>query len=131
VNGHIHAARDFADIRDKWVAIRLSDGGSDGVLYDTKRDAVSHQLDEFQCAYISFRNIVAGMAPYEAELFLNFVRRAYDAGFRLPDPDAQTGGGDLFLSTQGYDNLRRLHVSEFQVSGAVLLDAYRHFHGKS
>lgn len=105
--------RNWDDIKNMWIAIRLSDGGYDGTLYESKRDAVRHQEDEFLCAYICFRNIAAGITPFEAEKFLDFNRRAYRAGFRLPDPDHKTGGPDLFLSTDDHDRLRNLHVRNF------------------
>jgi len=81
-----------------WVAIRLSDGGSDGVLYDSKREAVRHQSNEFNCAYFSFRGAPNGFASVkEAAVWLEFHRQAYDSGFRLPDPDAASGGPDLIM----------------------------------
>lgn len=92
------------EIKGKWVAIRLSDGGSDGTLYDSKRDAVRHQSDEFLCAYVSYRNMMQGCTPHEMDRFLEFNRKAYDAGFRLPDPDAQSGGPDLYQSVSDYDD---------------------------
>lgn len=91
-----------------WVAIRLSDGGSDGTLYDSKRDAVRHQSDEFLCAYISLRNCPNGVKPLEAERFLAWTRAAYRAGFRLPDPDDMTGGPDVFMPVNQFDGLRRI-----------------------
>ena len=69
---------------ERWVAIRLSDGGSDGVVYDTRANAVKHQSDEFLCAYILVPP--TGMSPREAEIFMTYHRKLYDAGFRLPDP---------------------------------------------
>jgi hypothetical protein len=68
-----------------WVAIRLSDGGSDGVLYPRKALAVRHQLHEYQCAYIKIP--MAGVSAREAEIFLRFNRMLYNAGHRLADPD--------------------------------------------
>lgn len=69
----------------KWAAIRLSDGGSDNVAYDTRADAVRHQLHESLCAYVKIP--LDDMPPDHAERFLAFHRKAYDAGFRLTDPD--------------------------------------------
>jgi hypothetical protein len=69
----------------RWVAIRLSDGGSDGETYASKADAVRHQLHESLCAYVLVPP--TGMEAREAEIFLNFHRKAYDAGFRTTDPD--------------------------------------------
>jgi hypothetical protein len=68
-----------------WIAIRLSDGGTDGVLYWARDSAVKHQLTESQCAYIQIPP--DSMPPEEADTFLQFHRKCYDAGFRLTDPD--------------------------------------------
>src|SRR5271154_903850 len=68
----------------KWVAIRLSDGGSDGVLYDNRDAAVSHQLHESLCAYAKV--CPGGMQQAEAEEFLSAFRAIYDAGFRVHGP---------------------------------------------
>jgi len=86
-----------------YLAIRLSDGGSDGKLYATKAEAVRHQLHENLCAYYSFRNAPTGFSALpmkgwrEAAIFLAFNRAAYDAGFRLVDPDDRQGGPDLVM----------------------------------
>jgi hypothetical protein len=69
----------------KWAAIRLYDGGSDHVVYDTRPDAIRHQLDEFLCCYILIPP--DGMQPKEAEEFLAWNRALYDNGFRMPDPE--------------------------------------------
>lgn len=85
----------------KWIAIRLSDGGWDGTVYDTKRDAVRHQLDEFWCCYV--RIPPPGTSPAQMEAFLAYNRALYDAGFRLPDPDDRFGGRDMVLPLQQED----------------------------
>lgn len=83
-----------------YVAIRLSDGGSDGRLYDTKRDAIKHQIHENLCAYFSFRGAPNGFdSAKEAAVYLAFNRAAYDAGMRMVDPDDPNGGGDLIMPT--------------------------------
>lgn len=109
VNMHI-AFNDFDTLRNKWMAIRLSDGDSDGVLYDTKRDAVRHQLHETQCAYLSFRNMVGGATPRDMAIFLAFSRDAYANGMRLPDPDDVHGGPDV-LPTQQRIDVTRVDIS--------------------
>jgi len=108
INGY-RAFVPWDELIHKVVAIRLSDGGSDGVLYDSKRDAVRHQLDEFLCAYVHLRNLVGGASPREMEIFLKWNRDAYDAGFRLPDPDDVKGGPELIMQTLDYDK-RRMHT---------------------
>ena len=64
----------------KFVAIRLSDGGSDNVLYDSYTDAVRHQLHEQYCTY--FKVPPTGMEPREADAVLRYARWAYDNGYR-------------------------------------------------
>jgi hypothetical protein len=90
---------DWDQLRTCWIAIRMSDGGSDMVIYDNKRDAVRHQLNEQQCAYICFRNLIGGASARELLRVLRFHEMAYNAGLRLPDPDDVDGGPDLAMST--------------------------------
>lgn len=80
------------DAHKRWVAIRLSDGGSDGTLYDGRREAVRHQMHEQQCAYVCIPP--TRMSACSAEAFLAFHRKAYASGFRLVDPDHARGGLD-------------------------------------
>lgn len=98
VNGY-RTFVDWEELRYKWVAIRLSDGGHDGTLYDSKADAVKHQLHENLCAYVCFANLVGGSDPYEMAIFLQFNRDAYDSGMRLVDPDSATGGPEALITT--------------------------------
>jgi hypothetical protein len=69
----------------KWVALRLSDGGSDGIPYDTRRDAIRHQLHEQLCCYVKVPP--DGMPANDAMRFILVNRALYAAGFRLADPD--------------------------------------------
>lgn len=83
-----------------WVALRLADGGSDGTLYESRREAVRHQAHEQQCAYFSYRGAPNGFASHkDAQLYLDYHRHAYDNGARLPDPDAPNGGPELIMPT--------------------------------
>lgn len=91
-----------------WIAVRLSDGGTDGELYHSKRDAVRGQTDEFLCCYFAFRNCMNGISYKEAEAFMLYVRGAYKAGLRLPDPDDQFGGPDPFMPVSQFDRLRKI-----------------------
>jgi hypothetical protein len=77
----------------KWVAVRLSDGGSDGTLYDSRRDAIRHQLHEQQCAYVCIHP--GGMNPCQAESYLRMQRQTYDAGAHFVDPDHVAGGPEI------------------------------------
>ena len=70
----------------KWVACALSDGRSDGVLYDTKGDAVAHQLHEQWAMYVC---IPAELSPADAASLLRSNRQLRETGYRLADPDRQ------------------------------------------
>jgi hypothetical protein len=90
-----HVAVHGWNVIGKWAAIRLSDGGSDGVMYDSKPDAVKHQLHEQQCAYVQIPPdgvTVSGMQSY-----LELHRKLYDAGMRLQDPERHTFVGPQML----------------------------------
>jgi hypothetical protein len=89
------------ELSSKWVAIRLSDGGYDGNLYDSRDDAISHQLDERFCAYVAMQSMLQGAKPLDCAIFLEFHRQAYDAGMRLHEPEAP----QLILPTSVYDRM--------------------------
>jgi hypothetical protein len=83
---HVAAARAIGG-EGRWIASRLSDGSTDGTVYDSKSDAVRHQLDETQCAYLVVPP--APMPPAEATAWLELHDKMYAAGMRLQDPDTQ------------------------------------------
>lgn len=62
----------------KWLAFRLTDGTSDGVVYDTPVDAADHQLHYKQCAYIQIHR--GGLSAKGAQVMLTYYRTVYDAG---------------------------------------------------
>lgn len=106
VNGY-RSFLDWDELKNKWLAIRLSDGGYDGNLYDNKRDAVRHQSNEFLCAYLCYRNAGPGASPWqELAIFLQDNRDRYDHGQRLPDPDDVHGGPGPAMSTAMYEFYR-------------------------
>lgn len=84
VNLHIEALGPAA--AGRWVAIRLSDGGSDNVLYDTRPDAIRHQLHESLCCYVRIPPFGVRLTVMEAQSYLTLHRSMYDAGYRLQDP---------------------------------------------
>jgi hypothetical protein len=71
-----HLLDDNELARQSWVAIRLSDGGSDGILYPLKEIAVYHQLHEKQCAYL--RVLPTGISAREATSFLYHMAQLYE-----------------------------------------------------
>lgn len=82
--------------RGKWIAARLSDGRTDGNVYDTRADAIRHQLHETQCAYVMVPPDGA-MPEADATAFLEVNEKAYDAGYRLSDP---SGAAPMLTSDQ-------------------------------
>lgn len=99
--GNIVHHTEWAERINSVITIRLSDGHCDGTLYATKADAVKHAKGNEQWfAYFSFRNAPNGFAsPRDAAVYLAYHRLAYDAGFRLPDPDDRHGGPDMIMPT--------------------------------
>lgn len=96
----------YEQLRDKCIAIRLSDGDYDGTVYDNRDDAIRHQLHEQQCYYVYFRGLgPAGSKPLDMAILLEFQRRAYAAGMRLIDPDKRNGP-ELLMTTGELDGLR-------------------------
>lgn len=90
----------------QWCAIALQDGGSDHVLYDTRLAAVKHQHHSEQWyAFVKVRPMA--MTECEAMTFLDFCRKAYDAGFRLTDPEHRNGGRQLILSGRPMETVYR------------------------
>jgi hypothetical protein len=69
----------------KWVALRLEDGSSDGIPYDTRREAIEHQLHEQLCCYVKVPP--DGMPAEDALRFILINRSLYAQGYRLADPD--------------------------------------------
>lgn len=83
----LHVIADQSNI-GRWIAVRLSDGTDDKTVYDSRRHAV--QAHWFEEKYWCFSQLHPGGMQYqEAEVFLDYHRKLYDAGFRLPDPDMQ------------------------------------------
>ena len=89
------AAGSAMDAVDRWVAVRLSDGVSDGALYDTKAEAMSYApkmlgVFDTQCMYIPVP--LTGMPLKEALGYLRLMRQPFintcapteqiDPGFR-------------------------------------------------
>lgn len=93
---HSDAAKRVADIYNmhrvadpygcigSWFACALSDGTSDMVLYDSKRDAIRHQHHN-ENWYTFIQLVPSTMTPCEAEVMLKVARMLYDAGGRISD----------------------------------------------
>lgn len=68
----------------RWCSIRLSDGGSDGAIYDTREQAISHQLRPEYTTQVLIPP--DGMSHQEAEAVLKYWRALVDANVRDDDP---------------------------------------------
>ena len=85
-------------IAGRYVAIRLSDGGSDGTAYDTRPEAVINQRhNASRCAY--YRVPLERWNAETCDTLLWYVRGCYDSGFR-EDP-----AHSLIISNQ-VENMR-------------------------
>jgi hypothetical protein len=83
------------DCVGKWMTFALEDGRNRDVytVYPTKRDAVIHVDNELRYMFVKLHP--GGMSMCEAEIMLQFTRKAVASGFRLTDPDARNGGRDV------------------------------------
>lgn len=97
----LHLLADYEHAIGSWVAIRLSDGGSDNVLYDTRDDAIKHQLHEFQCCYVNIPP--DGMTIKDAMSYIASNRKLVASGMRMTDPEHVVGPA-LFNVRNGYGN---------------------------
>ncbi|MHB1433816.1 MAG: hypothetical protein ACYCVZ_17100 [Streptosporangiaceae bacterium] len=83
------------------IAIRLADGGSDRVLYDTRRDAIAHQALEQLCDYVVIKP--TAYSPADCQARLDYTRAMYDAGWRWdldgPAPAMPVRAEDLAVKT--------------------------------
>lgn len=70
----------------RYVALRLSDGGSDNIVYETRAAAITHQLHETMCLYM--RIPLTPISDAELDTLLWYARRKYDSGHR-ESPDSQ------------------------------------------
>jgi hypothetical protein len=76
---NLHVDAQGSDAYGKYVAIRLSDGKSpDNALYDTRRDAVRHNIHDPWCFYVKIRP--GGIQPREAWVVLGYARQAKENG---------------------------------------------------
>lgn len=78
----LHSITDREGNRGWWAAYRLSDGGTDGVLYETAAAAAHAQLHWRQCMYVQVQ--WDGMSVRDAQIMLDYWRQVYDAGNTPP-----------------------------------------------
>lgn len=95
----------------KWFACALEDGTTDGVLYDTKKEAIRGQHhNEF---YYMYLQVTPGdMDLRAAATLLDLHRRMYAAGLRIPDRDHHGGGLDI-IHRLSWEDMRNQIKSMF------------------
>lgn len=69
----------------KWMAFRLSDGSTSGVVYDTHKQAKRFNQSA-PCFFLQLQP--DGIRDRAARAILSFNRGLWDAGLRMGDPDA-------------------------------------------
>ena len=77
----LHLLADPDGNHQKWCAFKLSDGTSDGVVYDDPIAAADHQTFYKACAYIQIHR--GGISPKAASVMLAYYRTVYENG-KLP-----------------------------------------------
>ena len=95
-----------------WFAASLSNCDSDRTIYDTRRDAVTHQHhDELYYFYVQI--IPSDMNPCQAESHLSGQRTMSNAGIRLTDRDHHSGGRVMIprLTVEDQQSLMRSVLS--------------------
>jgi hypothetical protein len=92
----------------RFIAVALEDGTSDGVLYDTKRDAVRHQHhNEQRYAFVCISP--GDITPCMAEEFMALQRMLYGKNIRLTDPDHARGGREVIQRSTVEDQRSLAH----------------------
>jgi hypothetical protein len=81
-----------------WMIFRLVDGGTDGVLYDSRADAAKHTFYRHH-AIFCMRNAQGGVSAKDCQLYLDVHRQVYEAGGDFREPEAP----QIIISTRGYD----------------------------
>jgi hypothetical protein len=90
-----------------WFAAAMSDGRSDNVLYDTRRECVTHQHHD-EVYYTFIQIIPSDMNHCQAESHLIGVRKLYDAGIKLTDRDHHAGGRTLIPRVAAEDQMAQM-----------------------
>jgi hypothetical protein len=91
------------ELRMKYAAVRLSDGGMRSEIYDSIEDArkdTANSPDQF--AYVAYRSYMGGLSREHAQIFLS-VHRIMPSNVRQGDPD--NGRSELIMSTETGDAL--------------------------
>src|SRR6266498_2194640 len=86
----MYALHQVAGMIGKWMAVRYSEGSSDGIAYDSWKDARAHQPTFYQDLVFPIQIQHDSLSLDGAQRILNYWRKCFAAGFRAPDPDRKS-----------------------------------------
>lgn len=104
---NLHLIAKEYDAIGRFFAVALEDGRGDGVLYETRRDAVRHQRHD-EARYVFVRIGPANMTICEAASLLFTQRKLYERGMRMADRDHRAGGRVLIPRLTVEDQLAQM-----------------------
>lgn len=87
---NVRHSADWSEVRTGWMAFRLEDGRSDGVVYDSRDDAIRHHWNRSdKYFYFSLKNAIGGLPPDHATMILATARVQSSRGRYHPVPENQ------------------------------------------
>lgn len=106
VTAAIAKAGGWWDVRNRWMGIRLSDGECNGIIFDTRHDAVRFYANKDPHFFLGLKNLAGGAVPRELAVVIKFARDAHRAGFRYTDPEAVASRYQVAMTAGQRDYLR-------------------------
>jgi hypothetical protein len=117
MHGHSDAAKRFSDIYNLhkaagavkgWIAVRYSDGSSDGNVYDTREDAVRHAYPREGWYFYAVLTAAPSMSVCAAESLLRYKRVMSEIDASHTDREAPGGGLEVIQRLTVEDNERQI-----------------------
>jgi hypothetical protein len=90
----LHRLADPIGNTGTWFACAIHDGTTDGVLYDSRKDAIMH-MHHNETYYTYVQIVPSTMTVCAAEMYLAAVRKTYEARKNLMDRDHPKGGLEI------------------------------------
>lgn len=85
---NVRMSSDWNDVKDGWMAFALEDGTSDGVVYDTRDDAIRfHRNRAKKYFFLTLRQCIHGLSQREATMILAMTRVQSERGRYHPETD--------------------------------------------
>lgn len=105
----LHRVADPIGNLGKWFAVNLGTAENDGVLYDSRLDAVMHQHHNER--FYAFVQIVPSTMTYcDAEYFLSAHRKMREKGITMPARDEHGGGRGLIPRVTAEDQIGQMRA---------------------